>query len=238
MDMMDMDDVDDNGVPESDSQSEEDVSMPDLSSSHQEKNANDSGSNKTATPTPAYPIFDFTKEELEKIRTCIHDVSLPTWVQRPPSNLGEAAHGKLKAHELLVLFTVIFPLVMPILWWYEDDYKIRLLQSFCNLVHCTNIVAGYSVTNAEADAYTECYILYRRSIQEIFPWSNSVPNHHYAMHNSDMLKFWGPLGSLSEFFGERMNGEFGKTKTNRRFSESFPLFFFMFLKIVPQRIWS
>ena len=48
------------------------------------------------------------------IQSCIHDVQLLTWVQRPPSNLGEPSHGKLKAHELLVLFSVIFPLVITV----------------------------------------------------------------------------------------------------------------------------
>ncbi|KAJ7061907.1 hypothetical protein B0H15DRAFT_794832 [Mycena belliarum] len=61
--------------------------------------------------------FNFTDDQLELVRDCIKNVHLPTWVGRPPTNLGEAAHGKLKAHELLILFTVIFPLIIPELWW-------------------------------------------------------------------------------------------------------------------------
>lgn len=63
-------------------------------------------------------------------------------------------------------------------------------------------------------------------IRELWPRINSVPNHHLAMHNPDLLKFWGPLAGLSEFHGERMNGEFGKVKTNRRICKEhwFPLF--------------
>ena len=135
------------------------------------------------------------------IQSCICDVQLPTWVQRPPSNLGEPSHGKIKAHELLVLFSVIFLLVIPMLWWNGDEHKRQLLQSFCDLVCSTNIIAAYSVTNAEADAYTDHFFKYRSSIQQLYRF-RSRPNHHYAMHNGDLLKFWGPLSLLSEFPGE------------------------------------
>jgi hypothetical protein len=178
----------------------------------------DESDDEDTTPTPDSNIFNFTTEELEMIRSCIRDVQLPTWVQRPPGNLGEASHGKLKAHELLVLFSVIFPLIIPKLWWGGGEREDQLLQSFCDLVSSTNIIAAYSVTNAEADAYTEHYINYRASIQQLYGFS-SRPNHHYAMHNGDLLKFWGPLSLLSEFPGERMNGDMGKIKTNRRLCE-------------------
>jgi hypothetical protein len=181
----------------------------------------ESESDEVNTPTPSNKFFNFTVEELKMIRSCIRDVHLPTWVQRPPTNLGEAKHGKLKAHELLVLFSVIFPLIIPKLWWGGNEQQERLFQSFCDLVCSTNIIAAYSVTNAEADVYTEHYIKYRASIQQLYGFG-SKPNHHYAMHNGDLLKFWGPLSLLSEFPGERMNGDMGKIKTNRRFCR-FPL---------------
>lgn len=177
----------------------------------------ESDSDEANTPTPdSNKSFNFTGEELEMIRSCIRDVQLPTWVQRPPTNIGEAKHGKLKAHELLVLFSVIFPLIIPNLWWGGNEQQKQLFRSFCDLVCSTNIIAAYSVTNEEADAYTEHYIKYRASIQQLYGFG-SKPNHHYAMHNGDLLKFWGPLSLLSEFPGERMNGDMGKIKTNRRF---------------------
>jgi hypothetical protein len=150
--------------------------------------------------------FDFTPAELAMIQACISDVQLPTWVQWPPTNLGEASHGSLKAHELLILFSIIFPLVIPALWWNGTEEQ----QNFCELVWATNIIAGYSVTNAEADAYMDHYINYCSSMQHLFDTVfHSMPNHHYAMLNGALLKLWGPLALLSEFPGERMNGDYG-----------------------------
>ena len=87
------------------------------------------------------------------------------------------------------------------------------------MVCSTNIIAAYSVTNAKADAYTDHFVKYRSSIQQLYRF-RSRPNHHYAMHNGDLLKFWGPLSLLSEFPGERMNGDLGKIKTNRHLCKS------------------
>ncbi|KAJ6497971.1 hypothetical protein C8R47DRAFT_972276, partial [Mycena vitilis] len=161
-------------------------------------------------------VFNFTPEELEMIRECIKNVQLPTWVGRPPTNLGEASHGKLKAQELLILFTVIFPLIIPELWWNQGDVATRLLDNFYSLVACTNIISSYSASNAEADRYMAHLVNYRTLLRQLFSQFNSMPNHHFAMHNKDLLKFWGPLAVLSEFPGERMNGEFGKVATNKR----------------------
>lgn len=147
-------------------------------------------------------VFGFTDDELNVIRLCIQEVALPTWVARPPTNLGEASHGKLKADEYLVLFTVIFPHVLPELWWNKGVKECQLFDSFYHLITSTNVICSFATSDAEADAYMEAYTKYRKSIQDLFPYYPSKPNHHYAMHNGKMLKFWGPLATLSEFPGE------------------------------------
>lgn len=205
-----------------------------------------SGSSSTATPTQAtvnpynfdsdsdddmdddddldyVPLetkYNFTDAELQAIRNCIRDVSLPTWVNRPPINLGEPVHGKLKAQEYLILFTCIFPLIIPEFWHTtaatNTDWE--HFHCFYHLVAATNIVSSFKVSNADADTYTQHYIKYRAAIQKLFPYRQSKPNHHYAMHNADQMKYWGPLPSFSEFPGERMNGMLQGIKTNRRLS--------------------
>ena len=163
--------------------------------------------------------FTFTDAQLQAIRNCISNITLPTWVQRPPTNLGEPSHGKLKAHEYLTLFSCIFPLIIPEFWHSETmtNLQHQHLQSFHHLVAATNILSSFKTSNASADEYTGHYIQYRKSIQALFPHVHSKPNHHYAMHNGALLKYWGPLPPLSEFAGERMNGMLQKIKTNRRF---------------------
>lgn len=167
--------------------------------------------------------FEFTNKELEQIHSCIQNVSLPTWVGRPPTNLGEKGHGKLKAHQYLTLFTVIFPLILPKIWSKasaDSALEHEMLESFYNLVASTNIIASFKTSNSEAESYTQHYLTYRASIQQLFGNTPSIPNHHFAMHNESLLKYWGPLAGLSEFPGERINGMLQKIKTNRHLCES------------------
>ena len=162
--------------------------------------------------------FQISQNQLEAIQTCIKNVSLPTYVNRPPSNLGEPTHGSLKAYELFILFSIIFPLIVPEFWHHPSSSPSQtiLIRNFYNLVASTNIVTSFSTSFSEADAYMEHYVDYRHTMSALWENSYSRPNHHYAMHNGDLLKHWGPLAALSEFPGERINGILQKIKTNRR----------------------
>ncbi|EJD39700.1 hypothetical protein AURDEDRAFT_70893 [Auricularia subglabra TFB-10046 SS5] len=157
---------------------------------------------------------------MAEIRQCIRDIPLPTWVARPPPNLGEASHGKLKADVVLILFTVIFPMIVPEILARplpeQSRRRFIMLENFAHLVSATNIVASYSTSNALADAYMDHYVQYRSTRQQLWPHQHSVPNHHIAMHNGPALKFWGPLAPLSEFAYERQNGILAAISTNTR----------------------
>jgi hypothetical protein len=171
---------------------------------------------------PAVLFFHFSDSQIAAIRNCIAEIGLPTWVQRPPANLGEKAHGKLKASELLTLFSCIFPLIIPEFWHLPEATNLdRLhLESFHHLISATNIVCSFKTSNQDADTYTHHYVQYRLSIRNLFPQFKQRPNHHMAMHNGAQMKYWGPLPSLSEFPGERMNGMLQNINTNRRLSKS------------------
>lgn len=48
----------------------------------------------------------------------------------------------------------------------------------------------------------------------LFNDTRILPNHHYALHVPDQLRYWGPLMAVSEFSGEHINGLLQKAKTN------------------------
>ncbi|KLO05421.1 hypothetical protein SCHPADRAFT_839425 [Schizopora paradoxa] len=164
--------------------------------------------------------FNLPIDHLEAIRECIRDVTLPTWVSRPPGNLGEPKHGKLKANDYLVLFAFILPLIVPEFWRGENALEVALSRNFADLVICTNIICSFKTSNAAAELYTSHYIRYRGDIQRLFPHWKSLPNHHYGMHNGPILKRWGPLPALSEFPGERTIGELQEIPTNTKIRKS------------------
>lgn len=163
----------------------------------------------------------FTKDQLNRIQAGIADTMLPAHVERPPTNFGEAQHGKLKADHWVTLFTILLPMPLVELWYASESAHDRaLLQNLQDLVFCTLIVCSFATNNEAADQFDEHYIRYRQSLKELFPHHRSMPNHHFAMHIGDQLKFWGPLFGLSEFAYERMNGLLQKIKKNYQLRES------------------
>ncbi len=58
------------------------------------------------------------------------------------------------------------------------------------------------VTPDMPDLYTQHYHTYLLTSKNLFPHISPQPNHHYALHNAELLQFWGPLPEVSEFFGE------------------------------------
>ncbi|ESK83321.1 hypothetical protein Moror_8804 [Moniliophthora roreri MCA 2997] len=150
----------------------------------------DSGSSSDSSYVNAVrQSFSFSKDQLERIRTCIQTVPLPTYMSRLPGNLGEPKHGSLKAYDYLILFTVIFPLILPEFWWNLEpsDYHRLILNNFGHLVASTNIISTYLTSNTNTEEYMHHYVCYHESLTQVYPvhWK---PNHHYAMHNSDLLK--------------------------------------------------
>ncbi|KZV59036.1 hypothetical protein PENSPDRAFT_672638 [Peniophora sp. CONT] len=186
-----------------------------------EFNDNDGGDDDNAdtgpVPISVYPQFEFLDSELGHIRNAIVCVSLPTYLDCPPSNFGEKSRGKLKADTYLVLFAFIFPLIIPEIWWAFSvpSYQCKLLESFYYLFVSTTVMISYKTSENSRLLFSNHYIPYRCSIQELFPVKRK-PNHHYAMHSPSIMEYWGPLASLNEFAGKRMNGQLQCTKTNRR----------------------
>ena len=149
-------------------------------------------------------IFMFSNSELAAIHNCISNISLPTWVGRPPSNFGNKSHRKLKAHELLSLFSTIFPLIILEFWYSPTAMQTQKnhLECFHHLVSAMNITCSFKTSNEEADQYTHHYIEYQKLIPVLFPQSHSLPNHHFAMHGGSQLKYWGPNPPISKFSGK------------------------------------
>jgi hypothetical protein len=207
----------------SDSASEQDISEDANSDddddvfqiSKSDSESDDSHSDNDSDKQEWRATCTFNAAELSQIHACLSNTVIPSWIERPPKNLGEKSHGKLKADQWLTLFSVFLPLVLPEIWLSSPSkLHMDLLDNFHDLITCTKLVCSHSTSPEAADQYLHHYIQYRKSSKSIFPDVSTRPNHHYAMHNADLMKFWGPLIKLSEFSYERHNGLLQKIKTN------------------------
>ncbi|KAH8913923.1 hypothetical protein BT69DRAFT_1233734, partial [Atractiella rhizophila] len=156
--------------------------------------------------------------EMQSVREWIAALEIPTWIERPPTNLGSASHGKLKADTWFVLFTVCLPLILPIIWTGRTDCTERW-RNFAFLVTFTNIACAYSLTDDLIDLGEDAYRKFQEGCFKLFPHSPSAPNHHLAGHIPQLQRFWGPLMPLSEWSGEQIIGTLQQFRTNNKFGK-------------------
>jgi hypothetical protein len=144
---------------------------------------------------------------------------VPRGVTQVPPNLGDPKHGKLKASEWHSLFSTYLPLTL-IDFFVKNPAECvpgalgNMLLNFSSLVICTNIVSLKSVDHTDSNKLSEAYRLYTETSKLVFDSPKIVPNHHYALHLPEQLKWWGSLSNVSEFAGERINGILQKIQTN------------------------
>ncbi|KAF8163857.1 hypothetical protein BJ912DRAFT_864584 [Pholiota molesta] len=142
---------------------------------------------------------------MQHIRSDINRLLTPTWMPSVPSNLGEAAHGKLKADVWRTLGTIHLPLSLIALWHKPVDGNprslrcVKILSVTLSLLSAVIIASSHVTSPAHAKGYLDCMTRYITGIKELFPEYSLVPNHHMAMHIAEYLRLFGPVHSWWTF---------------------------------------
>ncbi|MBW0462576.1 hypothetical protein O181_002291 [Austropuccinia psidii MF-1] len=167
----------------------------------------------------------FSDEYRRRFREKLANVILPVSVNGVPRNLGSAKHGKLKAMEWHSLWAYVIPLVVLELFvdnvneLKEGTNRYAMLQNTSFLVRCTNLVSSSPITNRTGKVFEQMYQKYCKSSSKLFRHIKIVPNHHYALHIREQMELWGPMGGVSEYWGENMVGILQKVRTSEKFGE-------------------
>ena len=105
-----------------------------------------------------HSAYIFNASILAEIRNCIANVMIPSWVNRPPANLSDKSHGKLKADHWLILFTVIFSIILPEIWSRtKSQHNLALLKNPHNVTTCTHIVISYMTSLELTNTFSAHY---------------------------------------------------------------------------------
>jgi hypothetical protein len=123
----------------------------------------------------AKPVPQIDRVELQTLCNTIRNVVIPTWVDRPPANLADASHGKLKADVIYILFTVIFPFVFVPLWSAGTSRQQGMLANMMALVVGLNIACSYSTSDLAANHFAEAMRAYLSTMLTLFPHVHLVP---------------------------------------------------------------
>lgn len=166
-------------------------------------------------PEPMNEIF--TNSELQELRKDIRNTLLPSWLEKPPSNIGDRAHGKLKADHWRTLCSVSMVITLVRLWGTSSvsSEQARALDNFMHLVAAVDLATRRSMCPDRANAFDvhmEAYVTGLRSIYN----ENIVPNHHLSLHLKECLLLFGPTHGWWAFPFERFNGLVQRLKTNHK----------------------
>ena len=131
----------------------------------------------------------FTGRVLEEIRKDISTVHIPSWLERPPANVGSAATGKLKADHWRTLCTVHMVITLGHLWGRASSSvnEKAALENFMHLIAAVDLATRRTMSRERAmafDEHIEAYLLGIRSLYD----AQLVPNHHLSLHLQPVLR--------------------------------------------------
>jgi hypothetical protein len=162
-------------------------------------------------PEPPAPVTVQERERktrldqgvLAEIRSDITRTVVPSWLQLPPRDFGDAGHGTLKADYWRSAFSVSLLISLPRLWVSsEPDY----LANFCDLVVAVKHIMRRSILEIDVTIYQLHMLRYLEGLTELYGRDCIKPNHHLAAHIPVFVKRYGPVQNWWMFPFERMNG--------------------------------
>jgi len=142
----------------------------------------------------------------------IRALSTLSWMTSVPSDLGDAAHGKLKADQWRALGTTYLPLSLIRLWGVANNNSLRsrrcqdILNITISLLSAVTIASSHSMSPALANSYLQHMQAYFAGLKTLFPEYGFHPNHHLALHLHHYLLLFGPVHAWWTFPFERMIG--------------------------------
>jgi len=135
------------------------------------------------------------------LRAVLASITTPSWIERPPPNLDDPSHGKLKCIQWIHLFTALLPLAIWDL--YEQDAP--EIENFFQLVGFVNLACSHEIRGNHITLLTRNMAGYLSSCFTLHHHFKIKPNHHMALPLGEVCEVMGPLPYLAVFAGERIN---------------------------------
>ena len=145
------------------------------------------------------------REVLQQVRLDMSRTIYPSYVGRPPAEVGSASAGSLSADQWRTFGLVNLVITLVRLWGRlpVSDERIGFLNNFVDLVVAVRLGTTRRVTPQKIQSYQSRISDYARGLLEQFPDEKLVTNHHLALHLGEVLHRFGPTQSYWAFPFER-----------------------------------
>lgn len=152
-----------------------------------------------------------TKAELKLLRTHLNSIVRPSWHTSLPSDLGQKAHGKLKADQWRSSIEFDVPVAIAQLWESTETSeralrRQKLVDSTFHLGEAIRWATSYTTSPDHAQSYTKHLVTYLSTLKELYPTLSWRPKHHAALHIASFLMLFGPMHGWWMYVFERVIG--------------------------------
>ena len=147
------------------------------------------------------PSYHGAGDALKRIHEVIQGISVPSWLDSPPRNFGNASAGTIKADEWRSLITIYIPLALISIWGTHnpDSDNKAVLDHTMSLVSAVYMACSRMMTIERATTYRSCIANYVGNLKHLYPAVPLRPNHHAAFYIFDYLVLFGPVHSWWTF---------------------------------------
>ncbi|KAJ8456027.1 hypothetical protein ONZ51_g12281 [Trametes cubensis] len=163
------------------------------------------------------------RDILQHIRADMAKTIYPSYLGRPPAEVGSASAGSLSADQWRTFCLVNLPISLIRIWSTAGTSERRtlLLANFLDLVIAVKRGTTRRLNAEVISSYQHHILSYIQGLRELFPDLDLTPNHHIALHLDEVLKTFGPAHAYWSFPFERLIGLIRQIGSNARPSESF-----------------
>lgn len=145
---------------------------------------------------------------LELTDTDMTNMTLPTWLAKPPKGIGSAKVGKIKADVWRTFFTVSLVITLIRLWDAPTatPHQRKLLDNFLALATAIRFATARITSEQHIQIFEAQIQHYLTTLIELYSQDKLLPNHHATLHLAECIRSFGPAHGWWTFLFERFNG--------------------------------
>ncbi|KAI0318030.1 hypothetical protein OF83DRAFT_1057562, partial [Amylostereum chailletii] len=150
---------------------------------------------------------------MDEIRSDMEKTTLPSWIQRVPTNFGQPGQRRMKADQWRIACGIHLPITL-VEGENRGPDKYVALQNFLALVVAVRWSTMHVTSITSREFIQENFLFYLASLIYLYGKESLVPNHHLCLHLVECLRLFGPVHSWWAFPFERYNGVIQRINTN------------------------
>ncbi|KAF8827857.1 hypothetical protein HHX47_DHR4000563 [Lentinula edodes] len=162
---------------------------------------------------------------LQMVQKSIRETVVPSWITRPPSDMGLQQAGTLKADHWRVLFNIHLPFSLIRMWGKGSPSAVDnaaemtpVLETSMHLTCASILMTRNSLSPKTRDQFRSSLRDHILGLKQIFP-GFMLPTHHLAFHIYDFMDGFSTVRNWWGFPFERLIGKVQRMPTNHKIGQ-------------------